>query len=911
MVGKKAALKKDTSMTDSLSRVHAPVSVSTMNQDKDGRPRRPRSQYGSNRAVSLARVLFLTSLSTMAALLAIGFYFLLRDQETSLALAQYDAIAVRALDSMFEIAQRKRLGTISMASVASNANPDADQWPFVFINGFEHIAERIIATSSGREMGFCPIVLPEQVEEFEDFAYQYYYEDRKPETFPNTTAVSPFGRGVWGIDSTGNKYHAADGNTTYGSPNQIITPILHHDKGIHPVLMLNVRFEKTRGVAIDSIIECSKERALQENPDNVDCGAITDMVILAGEAVEPGPGALIMQPIYPANNPTELTGLLASSIVWDEVLFKVFSAEVSGIDVVLETETQVYTYSISGGVATLKGEGDLHRSGAFVDENTRQVVLTGEGQYNEASAEYRLSIYPTDEFVSAYRTANPAMAALGAAMCIFLTAMLFILYDSRVREEVNARTELLEAKRKFVRFVSHEVRTPLNSVCMGLGLMLEEIEAALGVESIDGPLKGNYAVDEEHAQDWLNLGQEVLLNAQSSVDVLNDLLNYDKVEMGTLKLELSVIPIWQLIESVRNEFLLPAAAKKISYKLNFGKQQQADLEAGNPSTSARLPQDVKDMKVVGDSIRTAQVMRNLISNAIKFTNDGGSMTIDVSWTRDVGGQAPTTTFLFANGTEAAYQVEGNLTVSVTDSGAGMTKDQVDKLFRDGVQFNVNELQSGNGSGLGLYIAKGIVTQHGGQLSATSKGLGLGTTFTMTLPLYNIPDLKRPRKEFDRDETVESELSADSASRQREIQSTYLNILIVDDAGSNRKLLRRLLENHGHSTVEAENGREAMCKEEEARQKGTAFDCILLDNEMPIMNGPEACREMRSRGCDAFIVGVTGNLMAEDIEIFREAGANSVLAKPFRLAALDQLWLEHGVLGSRRPDSDSESNMRSA
>ena len=132
----------------------------------------------------------------------------------------------------------------------------------------------------------------------------------------------------------------------------------------------------------------------------------------------------------------------------------------------------------------------------------------------------------------------------------------------------------------------------------------------------------------------------------------------------------------------------------------------------------------------------------------------GSLTVGVSWKKEEHEPFATTVFVLATGTEAKYELRGTLEVTVTDSGAGMSKDQVAQLFRDGVQFNVNQLQAGNGSGLGLYIAKGIVEQHGGKLSAASEGLGFGTTFTMTLPLYYIPDAKKIHTRIDSAESVD-------------------------------------------------------------------------------------------------------------------------------------------------------------
>jgi hypothetical protein len=263
------------------------------------RPEVKRSGMKNSRAVARGRILFLLCLLAVAGVLSTVFFFVLKQSETELAEGQYDSIADRALDTAFQIAQRKRLGTITMASLAGNANPNADDWPFVTIYGYEDTATKLIETSAGREMGFAPLVTPDQLEAFEAFAYKYYYEDRGL-PFPNTTALSPFGRGVWGAGGEG-KYHETDGSTYYNSPNKIFAPILHLNDGAHAALMLNLRFEETRGTAIDNIMDCSNK--LADKPD-AECGAITDVLILTSQEVEPGPGALIMQPIYPGKNST-------------------------------------------------------------------------------------------------------------------------------------------------------------------------------------------------------------------------------------------------------------------------------------------------------------------------------------------------------------------------------------------------------------------------------------------------------------------------------------------------------------------------------------------------------------------------------------------------------------------------------
>jgi len=274
---------------------------------------------------------------------------------------------------------------------------------------------------------------------------------------------------------------------------------------------------------------------------------------------------------------------------------------------------------------------------------------------------------------------------------------------------------------------------------------------------------------------------------------------------------------------------------------------------------------------------------------ISFRDILGKIKVQVSWENSSESTNEMKQFQLSDGDEVEFLSSGYISIAVTDTGAGMSEDQLRDLFQEGVQFNVNLLQAGQGSGLGLYISKGIVEQHGGSLAASSAGIGLGTTFTMRLPLFNVPDEK---KLSDTDE--EEVLQDNHESRISLGPPTSLSILVVDDSQTNRKLLRRLLQNHGHKVWEAEDGKEAVQKMVRARSEGKPYDSILMDYEMPVMNGPDACQKMRILGCDSVIVGVTGNVMEEDVEIFKECGANGVLPKPFKLSELDQLWMEHGL-----------------
>lgn len=208
------------------------------------------------------------------------------------------------------------------------------------------------------------------------------------------------------------------------------------------------------------------------------------------------------------------------------------------------------------------------------------------------------------------------------------------------------------------------------------------------------------------------------------------------------------------------------------------------------------------------------------------------------------------------------------------------------MFQEGMQFNPNELQAGQGSGLGMWISKEIVTLHKGTIAVRSPGLGLGATFEVTLPVFRGASSARSNRVTQR-----------SRLRNRlvniPVSDDPLHILVVDDASSNRKLVCRLLQSKGFRCEQAENGLECVGMVLSGRNH---FDMILLDFEMPVMNGPDAAKKLREMKCEIPIIGLTGNVLPEDKQYFLDHGANIVFSKPLNI---DQL-LEY-IHSNRSPE----------
>ena len=269
----------------------------------------------SSSAVWFSRICFLVTLVSVAASFGGLSYYLLEVSEHELTEAQFASIADRATTSSREKIERKRLGIKSLATVIGSANPDASQWPFAILNNFEAIAKDLAFVSQGCRMWFAPIVRPSQVELFEGFIYDYYENSRMPVPFPNGTAVQPFGKGVWSLNQNQEPYHDVKGTTSWGGNHTILVPLVHHSLGADAPLLSNLHSDPAKGRIIESMMQCANEKgSVQESLDG--CVAISTTLpnyTSWTPGVENGPGAIMMQPVYPSNDPSKVRPFLRDS----------------------------------------------------------------------------------------------------------------------------------------------------------------------------------------------------------------------------------------------------------------------------------------------------------------------------------------------------------------------------------------------------------------------------------------------------------------------------------------------------------------------------------------------------------------------------------------------------------------------
>jgi CheY-like chemotaxis protein len=425
------------------------------------------------------------------------------------------------------------------------------------------------------------------------------------------------------------------------------------------------------------------------------------------------------------------------------------------------------------------------------------------------------------------------------------------------------------------------------------------------------------------------------MSCTAAVDILNDLLCYEKLESGILELHKESI----VVDSFLKDFVLSFSvqARECGISVNTvtevsHRDAEMPLDDGKVSRSL-LPDDA----IYADKFKMDQVIRNLMSNALKFTPRGGTVTIKASFVYDsheeamrcvVDGGARTAANSVSDVRRASRKAvgrmlrnpaavaccpdstsvhdtggshtRGKLVIVVTDTGAGISKENQARLFHEIVQFSPEKLQAGGGSGLGLWITQEILNLHDGSISVSSEGEGKGSSFTIEMPMNRCladssrtgigpilspaPDSNIDRKtDSERNDGIDNDsiLSAtteilrllprythplEHESNSNPLygdQKSSYEVLIVDDSRLCRKMLQKCLRADGHTCYEAEDGLEAiaMVKERIDHARGGGgrpFDAVLMDFIMPNMDGPTATKEIRALGYKAPIFGVTGN-----------------------------------------------------
>ncbi len=332
-------------------------------------------------------------------------------------------------------------------------------------------------------------------------------------------------------------------------------------------------------------------------------------------------------------------------------------------------------------------------------------------------------------------------------------------------------------------------------------------------------------------------------SGEGLLDVINDVLDFSKIEAGRLELE-------------HIDFDLPARISDAIMPLRERARRKG--LALQLEMAADLPRSVS-----GDPVRLSQVMSNLVSNAIKFTPAG---RIDVRVTRG--------TDTDASGTQIHF--------SVTDTGVGVAAEALVRVFDAFAQADVSHTRKYGGTGLGLAIAKQLVELMGGTIGATSEA-GRGSTFWFTLPLQAATGAEMPHRHL--------------AEAVQTLAPQRGRVLLVEDNSINREVARAMLSSFGLEVTIARNGLEAV-----AALEGGEFDLILMDCEMPEMDGFEATRRIRARdhaSAKVPIVALTAHAVAGDRERCIAAGMNDYIPKPFRredLHAVLNRWLGSGEAG---------------
>lgn len=449
----------------------------------------------------------------------------------------------------------------------------------------------------------------------------------------------------------------------------------------------------------------------------------------------------------------------------------------------------------------LKRSDDCSFRRRFLDQDLAQKVYEEVTQGKDCSVEAELQTThgPRWSSVEVRQARDPVT---GNPSILFSTRDITDLVCAKKEaDEANAR------KSEFIAVMAHEIRTPLHQVTGFIDLLSQT--------NLSTEQRGHV---------------NVLQNAGSSLmAVINDLLDYTKLEAGKMDLE-----------SISFE---PRAVVEGSVASISARAEQKGLTV-TTSVATGIP-----VKVVGDPNRLRQILLNLLNNAVKFTSTG-SIKVSVSCKDDSDEQVA-----------IRFEVE--------DTGIGISESRHAQIFRTYSQADPSIARNYGGTGLGLTICERLAKIMKGKIGVESE-LGRGSKFWFEIPFANAKGFQSEEKT---EETVDGPMG--------------LEILVAEDNKVNQKLVTAMLKRLGHHVTVVSNGELAVQKLASGK-----FDLVLMDIQMPVLDGIEATKEIRSRGWDCPVIGLTASYQRSELSFYQQVGMNDCISKPVLTQGLRAAISEH-------------------